>query len=52
MGYSPWGCKESDTTEHHSLTRGAALRGPWWGFQDTMSTKLLQSIYTFSMCKK
>ena len=52
MGYSPWGCKESDMTEHHSLIRGAALRGPWWGFRDTMSTKVLQSVYTFSMCKK
>ena len=52
MGYSPWGRKESDMTEHHSLTHSAALRGLWWGFWDTMSTKLLQSVYTFYMCKK
>ena len=30
MGYSPWGCKESDTTEglnHHQTTAGRFLCG-------------------------
>ena len=34
IGYSPWGCKESDTTEHHTkdmtLELGAGeARGTW-----------------------
>ena len=30
IGYSPWGCKQSDTTERLSLTQRTQLGLPWW----------------------
>ena len=29
MGYSPWGCKESDTTEQLSVQLGTSLAAHW-----------------------
>ena len=41
-GYSPYGCKESDTTE---VTSTHALYGAW-GAADTSLQKLIMSVYS------
>ena len=54
VGYSPWDCKESDTTEHacicflnwHFLWNNTLLCTGWWFAQETV--KLKSSCYTTS----
>ena len=48
MGYSPWGCKESDTTEPLTLTLFSVncwLKAPW---SRDCGTHLLESRWTDS----
>ena len=43
VGYSPWGCKESDTTErlHFHFHRQMGVKDRSWGERETESCKII-----------